>query len=123
MSHMASKTVLIVEDDSFLQGLAANKLSKAGFDVTTASNGEKAMNAIEGGAFDCLLLDLMLPDISGFDILKAAQKLHKSMPVIVFSNLSDDKDIKRAMDGGAEEYLIKSNFTLEELVEKIKKVA
>lgn len=120
---MASKTVLIVEDDSFLQGLAANKLSKAGFDVTTASNGEKAMNAIEGGAFDCLLLDLMLPDISGFDILKAAQKLHKSMPVIVFSNLSDDKDIKRAMDGGAEEYLIKSNFTLEELVEKIKKVA
>ncbi len=117
------KKVLIVEDDSFLQGLMANKLEKNEFDTKTASNGEEAMTLLSTDKFDCILLDLMLPDISGFDVLKSIKGSHKKAPVIVFSNLSDDKDIKKAMDGGAEEYLIKSNFTLEELVEKIKKVA
>ncbi len=117
------KKVLIIEDDSFLQGLAANKLSKSDFAVTTASKGEDAVTKIVNEKFDCILLDLMLPDISGFDILKNIKDAHQKVPVIVFSNLSDDKDIKRAMDLGAEEYLIKSNFTLEELVEKVKKAA
>lgn len=116
------KKVLIIEDDSFLQGLAANKLSKSDFDVMTAKNGEDAMTELADNAFDCVLLDLMLPDMSGFDILKNLKTNHSKTPVIVFSNLSDDKDIKKAMDLGAEEYLIKSNFTLEELVEKVKKV-
>jgi DNA-binding response OmpR family regulator len=116
------KKVLIVEDDSFLQGLAANKLQKSNFDVTSTGNGEQAMTALEKEKFDAILLDLMLPDMSGFDILKGLKESHKKIPVIVFSNLSEDKDIKKAMDLGAEEYLVKANFTLEELVEKIKKV-
>ena len=116
------KKVLIVEDDSFLQGLMANKLEKNEFDTKTASNGEEAMTELATGKYDVVLLDLMLPDISGFDILKNLHESSRKTPVIVFSNLSDDKDIKKAMDLGAEEYLIKSNFTLEELVEKIKKV-
>lgn len=119
---MDMKKVLIVEDDSFLQGLAANKLSKSDFEVKTASTGEGALTELENTKFDCVLLDLMLPDMSGFDILKGFKDAHKSVPVIVFSNLSDDKDIKKAMDMGADEYLVKANFTLEELVEKIKKV-
>lgn len=118
-----SKKILIVEDDSFLQGLAANKLTKAGFEVMTAGNGEKAVTELESNKFDCILLDLMLPDISGFDILKGFKKDHRNVPVVVFSNLSDDKDIKKAMDLGADEYLVKANFTLEELVEKVKKLA
>ncbi len=117
------KKVLIIEDDSFLQGLAANKLDKSGFDATTAKNGEAAMTLLEQEKFDAILLDLMLPDISGFDILKGLKESHKKIPVIVFSNLSDDKDIKKALDLGAKEYLVKANFTLEEMVEKVKKVA
>lgn len=115
------KKVLIVEDDTFLQGLLANKVEKAGFDVTTAKDGEKAMTALAENSFDVVLLDLLLPDISGFDILKNIKKAGKT-PVLVFSNLSEEKDIKKAMDLGAEEYLIKSNFTLEELIAKMKKV-
>lgn len=115
------KKVLIIEDDSFLQGLAANKLTKSDFDVMTSKNGEDAMTKLAENKFDCVLLDLMLPDISGFEILKNLKTNHSKTPVIVFSNLSDDKDIKKAMDMGATEYLIKSNFTLEELVEKVKK--
>lgn len=117
------KKVLIIEDDSFLQGLAANKLSKNDFDVDTANKGEDAITKIVNQKFDCILLDLMLPDISGFDILKNLKEANQKTPVIVFSNLSNDKDIKKAMDLGANEYLIKSNFTLEELVEKVKEVA
>lgn len=117
---MANKNILIVEDDSFLQGLAANKLQKAGFEVTTSSLGEEAMTKLVSEKYDCILLDLMLPDISGFEILKNMKENHRKTPVIVFSNLSSDKDIKKAMDLGAVEYLIKSNFTLEELVEKVK---
>ena len=117
------KKVLIVEDDSFLQGLAANKLTQNEFDVTTAKDGETAMTELAKEKFDCILLDLMLPDISGFDILKNIQTAGGKIPTIVFSNLSDDKDIKKAMDLGAAEYLIKSNFTLEELVEKVKAIA
>lgn len=117
------KKVLVVEDDSFLQGLAANKLSQNDFDVTTAKDGEIAMTELAKEKFDCVLLDLMLPDISGFDILKNIKTAGGKIPVVVFSNLSDDKDIKKAMDLGATEYLIKSNFTLEELVEKVKAVA
>lgn len=117
-----TKKVLIVEDDSFLQGLMTNKLEKSGFDTTTASNGEEAVTAIATKKFDIILLDLMLPDISGFDIMKNMKDVKQKTPVIVFSNLSDDKDIKKAMDLGAEEYLIKSNFTLEELIEKVNKI-
>jgi two-component system alkaline phosphatase synthesis response regulator PhoP len=116
-----SKKILIIEDDTFLQGLAANKLSDAGFEVTTASDGDEAVTELSKEKFNCILLDLMLPDISGFDILKSIRETSKSLPVIVFSNLSDDKDIKKALDLGATDYLVKSNFTLEELVEKIEK--
>ncbi len=120
---MDMKKVLIIEDDTFLQGLAANKLTKSDFDVTTAKNGETAMTELAKAKFDCILLDLMLPDISGFDILENLKSSKNKTPVIVFSNLSDDKDIKKAMSFGVREYLIKSNFTLEELVEKVKKIA
>ncbi len=117
-----TKKVLVVEDDSFLLGLISNKLKKNGFEVETAQNGEKAMTSLVNEKYEVLLLDLMLPDISGFDILENLHNSKRKLPVIVFSNLSEDKDIKRAMDLGAKEYLIKSNFTLEELVEKINKI-
>jgi len=116
-----SKKILVIEDDTFLQGLVANKLGNADFDVTTASDGDEAMTELAKERFNCILLDLMLPDISGFDILKNIRETSKSLPVIVFSNLSEDKDIKHAMSLGATDYLVKSNFTLEELVEKIEK--
>lgn len=116
------KQILIVEDDSFLQGLIANKLEKNDFETITSSTGEEAMTEIATKKFDLLLLDLMLPDISGFEIMKNMKDMTKKIPIIVFSNLSGDKDIKKAMDLGAKEYLIKSNFTLDELVEKVKQI-
>jgi len=117
-----SKKILIVEDDSFLQGLASRKLTKEGFEVVIASDSVKAFEVLEKGNPDIILLDLLLPKIDGFEILekiKAVDKT-KNIPVVVFSNLSEDKDIKRAKDLGALEFMIKSNFTLDELADKIK---
>ncbi len=118
---MAHK-ILIVEDDSFLQGLAVTKLQKEGFDVTAASNADEALKALAAGAPELVLLDLILPGADGFSILKSIRETEatKALPVIVFSNLSEDKDITHAKELGANDYMVKSNFTLDELVERIR---
>lgn len=118
------KKILIIEDDTFLQGLAANKLQQSGFEVNTAPNGETALTELSNQVYDAIILDLMLPDISGFEILKQirARETNNQIPVLIFSNLSDDKDIKMGLDLGATDYLVKANFTLEELAEKVMKV-
>ncbi len=115
------KKILIIEDDSFLQGLEVAKLKKANYDVITASTGEEGMKQIMTPGIDLILLDIMLPVVDGFEIIKKIRETEstKKIPVIMFSNLSDDKEVKKAKDLGADEFMVKSNFTLEELLEKI----
>jgi len=115
------KKVLIVEDDSFLQELEAKKLSKAGFEILTASTGEEAMRKINEPDIDIILLDLILPNYDGFDILKKIRQTEnlKNTPVIVFSNLSEEKDVNKSKELGATDFMVKSNFTLDELIERI----
>ncbi len=116
------KTILIVEDDTFLQELAAKKLAKSGFNVKAAATGEEAVKVLDAiKDLDCVLLDIMLPGADGQTVLKKIRNNLKlgSIPVIVFSNLADEKDIKKAKSLGATDFMIKSNFTLDELVDKI----
>jgi two-component system alkaline phosphatase synthesis response regulator PhoP len=112
------KKVLIIEDDSFLQGLEANKLEKSGYKVITASNGTEAIKKIKEPDIDVILLDLILPDFNGFEVLiKIKEQEHlKNVPIIVFSNLSEEKDINKSKELGATDFLVKSNFTLDELI-------
>ena len=116
--------ILIIEDDSFLQSLEVNKLSKSHYELITASNGTEGMKKIAEPGIDLVLLDLILPDIDGFEILKKIRSNGdtKKTPVIVFSNLSEDKDVKKANELGVTKFMVKSNFTLDELVEEIKKI-
>lgn len=114
--------ILIVEDDDFLRSLAVTKLEKEGFKVLTAGNGQEGLAVAESEKPSLVILDLMLPVMSGFDVLKS-MKEHgdlKDTKVIVFSNLGEESDIKTCMNMGANDYLVKANFTLDELVEKIK---
>lgn len=120
-----AKTILIIEDDNFLQGLEATKLKKEGYDILTASNAGEAFKYIDAKTkIDLILLDLLLPDVDGFMILEKIRenKDFLTIPVIVFSNLSDDKDIKRASKLGISQFMIKSNFTLDELSKKVKEL-
>lgn len=118
------KKILIIEDDNFLQGLEASKLKKVGYEVSTASNGDEGMIKINEEGVSLILLDIILPQFDGFEILKKVREdsTKKNIPVIVFSNLSEDKDIKKATELGANDFMVKSNFTLDELVDRIEKI-
>lgn len=119
-----AKKILIVEDDTFLKGLSATKLGKDGFEVLTAGNAEEAEKALTENVPDFVLLDLVLPGTDGFGILKKIRENPKmaNTPVIIFSNLAEDKDIAKAKELGANDFMIKSNFTLDELSDKIKQI-
>lgn len=116
--------ILIIEDDAFLQGLEVSKLKKETYEVITASTGEEAMQKINEPEIALILLDLVLPNFDGFEILKKIRETEatKNIPVVVFSNLSEDADIKKAEALGATDFMVKSNFTLDELVEKVKTI-
>ena len=118
--------VLLVEDDSFLREICSKKLTKEGYTVHEAIDGEQAMVGVEKVKPDIILLDIILPAIDGFQILSQI-KSHSNkdivnIPVIMLSNLGQDDDIKKAMDMGANDYLVKAHFTTEEIVSKIKSI-
>lgn len=116
-----AKKILIVEDDAFLRDLAASKLSKDGYEIKTASDVSEINAMFDSYVPDAILLDLVLPGTDGYGILKKVRENLKMLktPVIVFSNLAEEKDIKKAKDLGANEFMIKSNFTLDEVSAKI----
>ncbi|MCD8508205.1 MAG: response regulator [Candidatus Pacebacteria bacterium] len=113
--------VLFIEDDDFLRSLVVTKLQKNGFEVATKGDGADALALINQEKPDILLLDLMLPGVGGFEILEAIRNdaTWRDLKVIIFSNLGEEEDIQKGEALGASEYMIKSNFTLDELVEKI----
>jgi len=118
-----AKTILIIEDDDFLLGMEAKKMATVGYNVLTAINSANAFEILNNdkNLVDLILLDLLLPDVDGFAILEMIREhpVYGKVPVIIFSNIYEDKDIKRANALGVNQFLIKSNFTLDELVEKI----
>jgi len=115
------KKILTIEDDAFLKNIESSKFTKSGFEVATAMTKADVDQALAASMPDIILLDMMLPDIDGFQILKnlKADDKTKAIPVIVFSNLSSDEDVKKMTEAGATAFMIKSNFTLDEVVEKI----
>jgi len=115
--------ILVIEDDKFLRDLLYKKLAEENFSVATALDGEEGLKKIQEENPNLVLLDLILPGINGFEVLKKAKEnpATKDIPVIVLSNLGQKEDVERAMKLGAQDYLIKAHFTLEEIVEKIRK--
>ena len=116
------KKILIVEDDNFLRSLTAKRLEKEGYTVAVAVDGESALVTAQDEQPDLILLDLLLPGLDGFGVLgklKAHNDL-KKVPVIVFSNLGQKEDIEKAKLLGADQFLIKANFTLDDVMDKIK---
>lgn len=119
-------TVLLVEDDAFLREICSKKLTKEGYTVHEAVDGEQALNGVKAVKPDIVLLDIILPAIDGFQILHQIrtnpdEKVAK-VPVIMLSNLGQDDDIKKAMEMGANDYLVKAHFTTEEIISKIKSI-
>ncbi len=114
--------VLFVEDDRFLQKILATKFAKEGFDVDAASDAEEALGMLRDKTPDIVLLDLILPGMSGFDMLSAirANRAYDNLPVIVLSNLAQDEDRQRAMTLGAAEFLVKADVSINEIVRRVR---
>lgn len=115
------KTILIVEDDEFFLSLMAKNLSDQGFKVLKAVNGDAVLESVKTEAPDLILLDLLLPDKDGFEVLAMLKNDEKfaKIPVIVLSNLSQRDQIEKAMGLGANDFLIKSQITSEEVAQKV----
>jgi len=118
--------VLLVEDDNFLRSICSKKLIKEGFTVYEALDGEMALNKALKIKPDIILLDIILPALDGFEVLSRirsnSDKIVAQVPIIMLSNLGQDEDIKKALAGGANDYLVKAHFTIEEIVAKVKKL-
>lgn len=116
-----SKKILIAEDEETLAKVIQSKLKKSGLSSDVAFDGAQALEMIEKGSYDLVLLDLMMPEVGGFDVLKELQGKKGAPKVIVTSNLGQPKDKQEALDLGAVQYLVKANTKMEDMVKIIKK--
>jgi DNA-binding response OmpR family regulator len=116
------KKILFIEDESVLQKTFGSVLKKEGYEMISALNGEVGFNLAKTKKPDLILLDLILPKTHGFDVLKQLKedKETQEIPIIVLTNLEGIGDVDKAIELGATTYLIKAEYSLEEIVEKIK---
>lgn len=123
-SAKESVKILIVEDDKFLRDLIVQKLKREGFATSEAVDGEEGLKIAKDKRPDIILLDLILPGLDGFEVLRRIKSDASiaSIPVIVLSNLGQKEDMDRAMSGGAEDFMVKAHFTPGEIITKIKSV-
>lgn len=116
------KNVLIIEDERPLGHALELKIGHSGFKATVASNGTEALQALKNGSFDVLLLDLILPEIDGFALLKEIRVLDKDVKIIILSNLGQDEDKERVAPYEISEYFVKSNTPLAAVVSAVQSV-
>ncbi len=114
-------SVLIIEDEQMLCGLMVKKLERSGFAVQGVFDGEMGIRAIEKKKPDVILLDLLLPGIDGFEVLRhlKSDQRFKDIPVIIVSNLGEPSDVAKARNAGAAEYIIKANYSPDQIVKKV----
>lgn len=120
---MNNKNILLIEDDIFIKQMYANKIEEMQIKVFSSINQDELQATLENNSIDLILLDLVLPNTSGYDILKwlKAESKFRDIPVIVLSNLSSQSDINKAFEYGAIDYIVKSNYTPAEVMRTINK--
>ena len=116
------KTILFVEDEPTLQKTLSLALEQEGYTVKNALDGEIGLNLAKEIKPDLILLDLILPKMDGFEVLDELKKddSTKSIPVIVLTNLESSQDIEKALVLGANTYLVKANYDLKEVIDKVR---
>jgi CheY-like chemotaxis protein len=117
----AARRVLLAEDDRFLRKAAETALKRHGFTVVPAVDGEEALRLARAEPPDLVLLDLIMPKMQGFEVLRAlkADPGTAPIPVVILSNLGQDGDVKQAMEAGAAGYFVKANLSLQDLVKRV----
>ncbi|HPF31278.1 MAG TPA: response regulator [Candidatus Saccharibacteria bacterium] len=116
------KKILLVEDDSALSGIYKSRLEMEGFEIREVNNGEQALSSAVEFKPDLILLDAMMPKISGFDVLDILRNTPETanIHIIMLTALSQPKDKERAQSLGVDDYLVKSQVVIGDVVERVK---
>ncbi len=119
------KRIMVIEDDKFLSSLMKVRLEKEGFIVIQAFDGEEAVELLKTDRPDLVVLDLIMPKVTGFEVLQAISMTPglERTPVIILSNLAQDSDIQKAKEFGARGYFVKVKISVEDIIKKIKTLA
>jgi DNA-binding response OmpR family regulator len=118
------KKILFVEDEATLQEALGDFLTQKGYKIIKALDGETGVRLAKSEKPDLILLDMIIPYKSGFEVLEELKEEEdtKNIPVIVLTNLEGMKDIDKALSVGATNYLVKTRYSLKEVLEKINKI-
>jgi DNA-binding response OmpR family regulator len=116
------KKILLVEDEAFIRDLYQRQLTKEGYEVAVAADGQEGINQLKNQIFDLLLLDIMLPGMNGLQVLREfkTQNPNSRMITILLTNLGQEEVIKEGFELGAQAYLIKASYTPEQVVAEVK---
>ena len=115
------RRVLLVEDDRFLRRAGEAALRQRGFTVQVAADGEEALQKVQAEVPDLILLDLLMPKVSGIEVLRAlrAAEATRAVPVLILSNSSRERDLEEIRNLGVTDYLVKANLSLQELGDRV----
>ena len=122
---MADKAkVLVVEDEEILLTALKEELENGGYEVAGAVDGQEGLDKVKSFKPDLILLDLVMPKMDGMEMLRKLKEdnENRDVPVVILTNLSDYERISEALSLGAMDYLVKANYKLEDLLEKVKTV-
>lgn len=124
MSAPSNTKILIVDDDPFILDMYVIKFKEQGFQIDTATDGKMALEKIKTNSPDILLLDVVMPKMDGFDVIKKIQesKAPRTFKVLFLTNFGQKEDVERGMQMGADGYIIKAHFTPSEVVAKVKEL-
>jgi DNA-binding response OmpR family regulator len=118
------KNILLVEDDPFLVDIYTTKLKENGFSVEVSLDGDDCMRKLQEKLPDLMLLDIVLPSVDGWEIIRKVKKEDKlkDLKVVILSNLGQKGEVEKGLKLGASKYLIKAHYTPSEVVEEVKKI-
>lgn len=118
------KKVLIVEDDKFLGKMLSKMLEASNYQISIASSGKEGLTKAASENPDLILLDIMLPDIDGFEVLESLknQEITNKIPVVILSNLGQPEDMQQGRKLGVLDYIVKSDLSLDDVVDKLNKL-
>lgn len=119
-----AKKILLIEDDSFLSEIYVAKFQESGFEVLVARDGAVGLVKIKEQTPDMILLDVVMPNMDGFEILQIIKgdPQIKNIPVVILSNLGEQENIAKGLELGAAAYIVKAHYTPTEVVAKVKEI-
>jgi len=117
-------TILLVEDDPFLIDIYTTKLKESGFSVKVVTDGEEALRIIKEKKPDLMILDIVLPQVDGWELLRRIRSMSelKNLKVIILSNLCQKEEVEKGLKLGAIKYLIKAHYTPSQVLKEVKQI-